>query len=317
MEATFNIQRYHPERDVAPTMQEFKLDVPEGATVLDCLNLIKWTQDGSLTFRMSCRSAICGSCSMKVNGHAMLVCSKQLTDVVKDGKVTIQPMGNMEILKDLAVDLTPFFKSLESVDPWLKPDIYKPVDRERRQSQKDFKKIDGASTCILCASCYSDCNVLEIDKKFLGPATYVKVQRFIYDTRDEALEQRVDQMNELHGVWDCTHCAECSTRCPTDADPLHRITQIKTAIMEQGLTSNSGARHTLGFRESVNWWGNLNENYLPGRSMGFFNIRGLLSIMPVGIRMFLRRKNPPLLHHAIERVSEIKKLFRRFEELRK
>lgn len=323
MATKFRISRYDSERDAKPYFQEFDLDIPKGATLLDCVNLIKWTQDGTLTYRMSCRSAICGSCAMKVNGHARLACKTQAADVVVDGTVTLEPMGNFKVVRDLAVDLEPFWESLERVHPWLEPDEGVKYDRERLQSHDDFRKIEDATTCILCASCYSDCNVLEVDPKYLGPASLAKAQRFVYDTRDARTEWRLEELVKEHGMWDCTHCAECATRCPMDAKPLDRIKELRTAAMVHKMHGTNGARHVLGFRESVGGTvpgiggGMLNENYIPVRSVGFFNLDGILSIMPVGLRMMLRGKNPPLLPHFIEKFGEVRKMFKRFHDYRK
>jgi len=321
MATKFRISRFDPATDAKSHIQEFMLDIPKSSTLLDCLNLIKWQQDGTLTFRMSCRSAICGSCAMRVNGHARLACKTQAKDVVENNVVTIEPLGNFEIIKDLAVDLETFWRSLEKVDPWLKPDESIKYERERLQSSEDFHLIDPSSNCILCASCYSDCNVLEIDDRFLGPATLAKAQRFVYDTRDCERDARLKQLSKVGGMWDCTHCAECSTRCPTEAKPLSRILELKAAAMKDGFHNNNGARHVLAFRESVGGafppitgGGMINENYIPVRSVGFFNISGLLDIMPVGLRMFLRGKQPPLMPHVIDKMSEVKKMFRRFKE---
>jgi succinate dehydrogenase/fumarate reductase iron-sulfur protein len=180
----FLVSRFNPELDVKSYLQEFELTPPKGATLLDCLNLIKWQQDGTFSFRMSCRSAICGSCAMKVNGHARLACKTQAVDVIVNNQVTVEPLGNLKVIKDLVVDLEPFWDSVQKVKPWLVPDETKVYERERLQSHHDQMKIDAASTCIMCASCYSDCNVLEVDEKFLGPAALAKAQRFVYDTRD-------------------------------------------------------------------------------------------------------------------------------------
>lgn len=324
MATKFLISRYDSQRDAKPYLQEFELDIPKGATLLDCLNLIKWTKDGTLTYRMSCRSAICGSCSVKVNGHARLACKTQAVEVVLNGAVTIEPLGNFKVIRDLAVDLEPFWESLEKASPWLVPDESIRYERERLQSHADYRKIEDASTCILCASCYSDCNVLEVDPKFLGPATLAKAQRFVYDSRDSRTGERLRDLVKPHGMWDCTHCAECSTRCPTDAKPLGRIEELRIAAMAEGHTSTAGARHVLGFRESVGGFysgvgatGMLNENYIPIRSVGFFNLDGILSILPVGVRMILRRKNPPVIPHIIDKIGEVRKMFRRFNEYRK
>ena len=320
MGTKFLVSRFDSNIDTSPRLQEFDLEIPKGATLLDCLNLIKWTQDGTLAFRMSCRSAICGSCAMKVNGHARLACKTQAVDMVIDNTITVEPLGNMEVIKDLVVDLEPFWRSLEQMDPWLKPDESKKYEKERLQSHGEFKKIDAASTCILCAACYSDCNSLEVNEKYYGPASLAKAQRFVDDSRDMDTLARLDFLNRINGVWDCTHCAECSTRCPTDAKPLERITELKNATMRHRMHHNSGARHVLGFRESVGGFkgrggsGLLNENYLPVRSVGFFNLGGLFSLIPVGVRMFIRRKAPPIIPHVIDKVSEVRAIFRRFDE---
>ncbi len=315
MATKFIIFRFNPDEETKPRYQEYMFDIPDGATLLDCLNLIKWTQDGTLSFRMSCRSAICGSCAMKVNGHAMLACKTQAVTVVHGDTVKIDPVGNFEIIKDLIVDLEPFWNSLENVKPWLIPDESDNPEKERLMTHENQKKIDDASTCILCAACYSDCNVLEVDKKFFGPATLAKAQRFVYDTRDCKTDVRLEQLSELNGMWDCTACAECSTRCPTEAKPLSRIREIKEMGMKRGFHDNHGARHVLAFRQSIGTrigGGYLNENYIPVKSMGFFNISGLLSLMPVGVRMFMKGKNPPILPHLIEKFGEVKKMFGRF-----
>ncbi len=312
---TFKIQRFNPEKDKEPHFQEFKLEIPKGATLLDCLNLIKWTQDGTLTFRMSCRSAICGSCSVRANGHAVLACKTQASSVAQNDQVTIKPLGNMEIIKDLAVDLTEFWKKVEAIKPWLMPDENKETQTtERTQSVEEFLKIDKASTCIMCSSCYSDCCSMAVDKSFLGPTALAKAQRFVEDSRDKETISRIKELSEDAGIWDCTHCGECSQRCPTEAKPLDRIVSLRTVALNSGVTNNYGARHAKAFVKSIKSSGILNENTIPVASIGFFNIPGLLSLIPVGIRMFLKGKNPPLIHHPMQELDDVKRIFKKFEE---
>ena len=255
---------------------------------------------------------------MKVNGHAKLSCKTQASECIKDGVMHVAPLGNSRVLRDLVVDLEPFWRSVGRVKPYLVPGAQEVApELERQQTPDQFLHIDPSTTCILCAACFSDCNVLEVDENFLGPASLAKAHRFIFDSRDAATAERMREISEKTGVWDCTHCGECSTRCPTETKPLERIEEIRVKAMASGLHRNAGARHVLGFRESVAKWGVLDENYLPLRSVGFLNIPGILSIMPVGLRMLMRGKNPPLRPHAIDNVDEIKKTFARFEELRK
>jgi len=315
---TFRIQRFDPEKDQRPRDQDFELELEPGITILKALNKIRAEQDPTLAYRYSCGSAICGSCAIKINGHARLICKTQVSECVKNGVLHIAPIGNLKVLRDLVVDMDPFLESLGKVNPYLMPDAAEAApEQERKQTPVEFLDIDPSTTCILCAACYSDCNVLEVDDRFVGPASLAKAHRFIFDSRDAATAQRMREISEQTGVWDCTHCGECSTRCPTETKPLERIEEIRVKAMASGLHSNAGARHVLGFRETVGKRGVLDENYLPLRSVGFFNIPGILSIMPVGFRMLLRGKNPPLKSHAIEKVDEVKKTFARFEELRK
>lgn len=313
-ETVFKIQRFDPGKDKEPYFQEYKFDIPKGATLLDCLNLIKWTQDGTLSYRMSCRSAICGSCGVVVNGHAKLACKTQADSIVRNDEVTIQPQGNMKILKDLVVDLTEFWEKIDKVKPWLVPEDQAEPSQERCQSIDDFHKIDAASTCIMCASCYSDCCSTDVDNTFLGPAALAKAQRFVEDSRDKETDSRIKELSKDAGIWDCTHCAECSQRCPTEAKPLERIVSLRTVALNRGVLNNSGARHARAFVKSIKSSGILNENSLPVASMGILNVPGMLSLVPVAIRMFIKGKNPPLIHHPMEELDDVKRIFKKFEE---
>ncbi len=313
----FRIQRFDPAADREPRDQDFEVELPPGITILKALNKIRAEQDPTLALRYSCGSAICGSCAVKVNGHARLACKTQVSDCADNGVLRVGPIGNLEVLRDLVVDIDPFLESLGRVKPYLVAEDGAAPDHERHQSPEQFLKIDPSTTCILCAACYSDCNVLEVDHSFVGPASLAKAHRFIFDSRDTATFQRLGTISEQTGVWDCTHCGECSTRCPTETKPLERIEEIRTRAMADGFHDNAGARHALGFRETVGKRGLLDENYLPARSMGFGNLPGLLSLVPVGLRMLRRRKNPPLIPPSIDKADEIRKTFARFEELRK
>jgi len=314
---TFRIQRFDPAVDRESRDQDFEIELPAGITILKALNMIRAEKDPTLALRYSCGSAICGSCAVKVNGHARLACKTQVSDCTTNGVLRVGPIGNLKVLRDLVVDMNPFLDSLGKVKPYLVANKGAVPEYERRQSPDEFLKIDPSTTCILCAACYSDCNVIAVDKSFIGPASLAKAHRFIFDSRDIATADRMDAISQKTGVWDCTHCGECSTRCPTETKPLERIEEIRTKAMADGIHGNAGARHALGFRETVGKRGLLDENYLPARSMGFLNLPGLLSLVPIGLRMMMRGKSPPLIPHSIDKVDEVKKTFARFEELRK
>lgn len=309
----FKIKRFNPEKQPEAYFEEFEMDVSGGETLLDCLNEIKWTRDGSLTFRMSCRSAICGSCAVKVNGHAVLACQRQASHLVRDNTLVIEPLGNMKPIKDLVSDFKQFWEKVEKVKPFLQPDKHD-APTERLQSPEQFKLIDDSSTCIMCAACYSDCNVLEVDDNFLGPAALAKAQRFVSDSRDAKTLERVKALSEPGGIWDCTHCGECVERCPKPAQPFYRIKEIMTVALKEGVHNNIGARHALSFTKSVTHSGRLNENQIPVESMGYFNIKGLLSLIPIGLRMLIKRKIPPIIHKSVDDVEDVKRIAREYGE---
>ena len=307
--ATFRIKRYNPEKQPEPYYEEFQLDIPQGATLLDCMNQIKWTLDGSFTYRMSCRSAICGSCAVKANGHALLACQRQASHLVKNGDtIVLEPLGNMKPIKDLAVDFKPFWDKIDKIKPYLQPKTRAP-EKERLQSPEQFKRIDDSSTCIMCGSCYSDCNVLEVSDKFLGPAALAKAQRFVEDSRDGKTHERVKELSKPGGIWDCTHCAECVERCPKPTRPFDRIKEVMTVALEERVTNNIGARHAISFTKSIKSSGRLNENTLPVESVGYFNVKGLFDLLPVGLRMLFKGKIPPILHKSIDDVDDVKRIF--------
>ncbi|MEC7640629.1 MAG: succinate dehydrogenase iron-sulfur subunit [Nitrospinota bacterium] len=312
--ATIRIRRFVPEKQTEPYYQDFEVETPPGITLLDCMNEIKWTQDGTLTYRMSCRSAICGSCAVKINGHAGLACQKQAEDLVdKEGVILIEPLGNMEPIKDLVTDFKPFWDKVDQVKPYLQPEGQAP-EKEWHQTSEQFRLIDDASTCIMCAACYSDCNVLEVDSNFLGPAALAKAQRFVGDSRDAQTYERVKELSEPGGIWDCTHCGECVERCPKPARPFDRIKEIMAMALEHGVHNNNGARHALSFAKSIKHSGRLNENQLPVESVGFFNIKGLLSLIPIGLRMLFKGKVPPIIHRSIDDVDDVKRIYRELNE---
>ena len=167
----FIIQRYNPDTDESYE-ESFNVDVKPGQTVLDCLNDIKWEQDGTLSFRMSCRHAICGSCAMKVNGQSMLSCQTQVDAAAERGDpIRVGPQGNQNVIKDLVVDVTKFLNQFERAETWLEPyEDQEPPEKEYRQKVEEFDHWSHASTCIHCGACYSDCTVAAIDENFLGPA---------------------------------------------------------------------------------------------------------------------------------------------------
>ncbi|MBT3267177.1 succinate dehydrogenase iron-sulfur subunit [Candidatus Poribacteria bacterium] len=314
---TIRVRRFNPETDAESYWQDYTFEPPsEDSTLLDCINHIKWFIDGTLTYRMSCRSAICGSCAMRVNGGGQLVCNSQYRDHLDaDNMITVEPAGNMPVVKDLVTDATGFWEKIRAVDPYIKSDADREAEGEHLMSPEDFSNIDEASTCIMCGACYSECTSYDIDKNFLGPAALAKAQRVVHDTRDAEQGERLAQLSEYGGMWDCAHCFACVQACPKPVNPLYRIVDLRNEAHKQGFHDNNGSRHARGFVDIVEESGWLDEAKLPIKSVGSLK-EFVTDLLPMGIRMGVKNKfrpNPmhllPGRHHPpVPKMNEITKI---------
>ena len=188
MQVTFRVRRFDPDTHPAvPRYQEYTLEMTESNTVLDGLIRIREEMDGTLGLRCSCRSAICGSCAMRINGQAGLACNTLMIHALpKDGgPIVVEPAGNLEVQKDLIVDFAPFWSKVRAVQPWLQPEGPEP-ETEYIAPAEDMQHLTGVMACIMCGACVSDCTVLNVDDNFLGPAALAKSYRFVRDPRDDA-----------------------------------------------------------------------------------------------------------------------------------
>ncbi len=236
MELTVKIQRYNPEKDEKPYMQDFHLkDANENMRLLDVLHEIKWHQDGSLTFRRSCAHGICGSDGMKVNGKNRLACSVLLKDLNMKKPITIEPLPSMPIIKDLVTDMSDFFAKYQVVKPYLINNTPPPPDSERLQSNEDAEKLFESAKCILCACCTTSCPSTWTNENYIGPAAILKAYRFVADTRDHAGDERLDILDTPDGIWRCHTIFNCIEACPKDINITWHISQLKKKISSQGL----------------------------------------------------------------------------------
>ena len=315
MEVKFNVRRYNPEStNTVSHFQEYQLEMDEASTVLDGLIRIREEIDGTLSLRCSCRSAICGSCAMRINGQAGLACNTKIVDVMqdKDSPITVEPVGNLPLIKDLIVDFQPFWSKVEAVEPWLQPEGEQP-ESEYIAPNEDMLHLAGVMACIMCGACVSDCTVLEVDDRFLGPAALAKAYRFVGDPRDDADDYRLGRLNEYGGVWDCTRCMQCVEVCPKGVAPMDRIMVLRDKAMEAGYTNTNGARHAKAFSDSVRHSGWLDELRLPIKSFGIFNLKAMISLIPTGIRAQMNGKMPPIFHKSIPGAENIRKIFDKVE----
>jgi len=210
------ILRYNPAKDERPTFRNYEIGPTAGMTILDALIHIKENMDPSLTFRRSCRSAICGSCALTANGKNLLACNTQLS-ALKKKRIVLEPLPGFQILRDLAVDWEPFFDKYRAIKPYLITKSAPPA-KERIQSPDIRKRYDDAAKCIMCSACTSSCPVMWTDDSYLGPAALTKVWRFVADDRDEATEERLSMVSNEKGVWRCHTIFRCSESCPKDID---------------------------------------------------------------------------------------------------
>jgi succinate dehydrogenase / fumarate reductase iron-sulfur subunit len=226
------IQRFDPDKDHKPYMQEFKInlrDVP-GIMLLDALEHIK-TKDPSLALRRSCGGGICGSDGMNINGMNGLACMTALHSLPK--KVTLRPLPSLPIIRDLIVDMSQFYDAYEYAQPWLQAEEPAP-QKERIQSEADRKLLDGLYECILCACCSTSCPSWWWNPdKFLGPAALLWAARFLLDSRDTADNERLDRLTDAFKVYRCHNIMNCATVCPKGLNPTKAITQIRTKLLDE------------------------------------------------------------------------------------
>ena len=217
----FAVERFDPETGGEPRVQEYEMEVAEGTTVLEALLRIQSEIDGTLAFRYACRGAVCGSCAMLVNGDVALACRTQV-HALGTSTITVAPLPHLPVLKDLVVDLDPFFAKDLSVRPWLEP-LEPAPERERLVPPEEWGEAEPYTNCILCASCHGVCPVPERDPEYLGPAALAKHYRFLADPRDAADGERLRLVSGEHGVDGCDTVWRCVRVCPKGVPPTKGI----------------------------------------------------------------------------------------------
>ena len=230
MDVTLKIRRYNPEVNEDVTWEEHRVELEPTDKVLDALHKVKWEIDGTLTFRRSCAHGVCGSDAMRINGRNRLACKTLVKDVNPDKPITVEPIKGLPVLKDLVVDMEPFFDAYKSVMPFLVTTGNAPT-RERLQSQEDRDRFDDTTKCILCAACTTSCPVYWTDGQYFGPQAIVGAHRFIFDSRDEGTDQRLEILNDKEGVWRCRTTFNCTEACPRGIEVTKAIQEVKRALI--------------------------------------------------------------------------------------
>src|SRR5438477_6802656 len=290
-------------------LKDYNVEAPEWACLLDVLDIVKDQVDGTLAFRKSCRMMICGSCGMRMDGRAVLACKERMLPIVEAGHVpVISAMGNLPIVKDLVVDMEPFWQKMRAMKPWLQPGYVEPPDgKEFLVSQEQTEVIHKEALCINCGCCVSECNSMESDPEFLGPAALAKGMRFVGDARDQSTVERLDAYNSEHGIWDCTRCYFCTERCPKGVDPRDAIAKLGAESIKEGIDRDMGAKHAKWFVSSAKTTGWLRETELVPKTQGVVS-----AIKQTRFALGLARRGkvpPPFPPHVAENVKESRALY--------
>ena len=289
-------------------LRDYEIEAPEWACLLDVLDLIKDKVDGSLAYRKSCRMMICGSCGMRMDGAAVLACKERMKPIVDRGHVpVISAMGNLPIVRDLVVDMGPFWNKIRAVKPWLDPGYDEVAEKERIVSQQAMNVIHKEALCIMCGCCVSECNSMESDPDFLGPAALAKGFRFVGDPREQNQIARLDELNQEHGIWDCTRCYFCNERCPKGVDPRDAIAKLGAESMKEGIDHDMGAKHANWFVVSAKTTGWLRETELVPKTQG---VVSAIKETKFALKLFRHGKVPlPVPPHVADRIHEARGLY--------
>jgi succinate dehydrogenase / fumarate reductase iron-sulfur subunit len=343
---TLRIRRFDPQSGEAAHWDERTVEMNDKRSVLDAILKVKGEEDGSISIRCSCQQGICGSCGVRINGKPGLACNTHLDAAAARGAgvgwnppdegqetnvITVEPMGNMPVIKDLIVDMDAVhWKKIRRVTPWL---INKePIpEREYVVPHENMVDVTQPMACIQCGACVSDCLSMEVDPLFIGPAALAKAYRFVGDPRDAQHRERLEDLSEdKHGIFDCTHCFNCVDACPKDVAPMNQIMRLRrVAGADHEINDrNNGHRHEEAFTTLIRDYGLLHEAEILPRSYGGNSWFGkfhpeagkeLASSMGTAIKAVLRGKISPktaIFGHKIDSkdLGQVKKIYETVEQ---
>ena len=232
MQVSIKVFRYNPEKDKKPHYETYQLEADPTDRVLDLLEKVKGYKDGTLSFRRSCAHGVCGSDAMRINGTNKLACKAQVNDV--GTRITVEPILGLRVIKDLIVDMDPFFENFRKVLPYFINDEPEP-EKERYQSHADRERFDDTTKCILCAACTTSCPSFWASDKYLGPSAIVNAHRFIFDSRDRGAAERLKILNDVMGVSRCHTAFNCTLACPREIQITKAIGEVKKALLTGSL----------------------------------------------------------------------------------
>jgi succinate dehydrogenase / fumarate reductase, iron-sulfur subunit len=329
---TLKVRRYDPESGQAAYWHDYSVELDPERSVLDGILQVRDREDASLAIRCSCRAAICGSCGVRINGKSALACNTRISDAAEradNGAITVEPMGNMPVIKDLIVDMDAVhWRKVQRVVPWLLPEG-EPPEREYIVDAEAMIDVTQSMACIHCGVCVSACLSLEVDPDFIGPAALAKAYRFVGDPRDAATEERLrDLAEDPHGIYDCTHCFACIEVCPKDVAPMSQIMRLRRrATADYDIKDrNNGYGHEHAFTKLIEKYGTLHEAQLLPRSFGDGSlikgqtepsaVRQLMENLPTAVRGLRSGKVTPrkaLTHPKLPDQDKVRRIFKEIE----
>lgn len=232
---TLKISRFNPNTDALVTFNQYKIPVQKWTTVLDTILHVKQNLDHSIAVRYSCRQGSCGSCGMRINGYPRLACSTKISDLDSD-IVTVEPMFNFPVIRDLVVDFKQMFSTHKRMKPYIISDDseLESGKKEFLQTPQDVEKYLQFSYCIKCGLCNSGCPTMATDKSFIGPQGLAQAYRYVADSRDKGKKARLKIVDESHGIWRCHFAGTCSHVCPTGVDPAMAIQLLRGYLLGFG-----------------------------------------------------------------------------------
>ena len=327
MEFKVRAYRFNPEIDEKPYYKEYAVEDYPGMTVLNALIKVKSELDGTLSFRRSCRSAICGSCAMKINGISKLACKTQVSpEIEKFGIINVEPLANMPVVRDLIVDQESFFDKIKEIKPYLlgqredeAHNHFHVLKEGEKISQPvyyrpEFQNLTGNNdtpNCILCECCYSECGGVVGNPRYLGPAALAKLYRYSEDPRDNDKNgSRLVNGSNPDGMWDCVHCQSCEEVCPKVISPVKSIVKLHERTIKNSITFSAGSKHVVSIAKSIGETGRLDEIKVAFESGG---ISGLINDLPMAFGAGLKGKIPPLRLKLIKDMEDIRLAYKELD----
>jgi len=312
MQVTLKIKRQDP--GAKGELKDYKVEVPDNATVMEALLKVRNEQDPTLGVRANCMSGHCGDCLYRVNGGQQLACTQSCGKVQRNGEIRVEPIVTAKVQKDLVYDMdSHLWDKVKAVKPGLGANGAAPRE-EQTVAPKAIEDMQNVMSCYMCGLCDDGCTVIAVDKTFLGPAAIAKAYRTVKDPRAKESAYILDIMDLPRGAWDCAHCFEANAHCPRDVTPTYRIVAIRDMLIKRGIKHGGAGRHHRSAMASIKASGWLDEGRITVDSIGWTNIPGLMKFMPTAFTALRRRKAPlPFLHERRPGAEHIRRIMEKAE----